>query len=104
NLTYREAGELFARVLHLSRSPKAAPPLAVGVVGMMGSLSGLLTRRPPVLSITSARMLCRECYYSPRKAVRELELPQTPLDTAVRAAVAWFTREGCPWQERQAVH
>ncbi|MBN1835499.1 MAG: NAD-dependent epimerase/dehydratase family protein, partial [Spirochaetales bacterium] len=32
NLTYREAGELFAGVLHLSRSPKAAPPLAVGVV------------------------------------------------------------------------
>ncbi|MBN1837539.1 MAG: NAD-dependent epimerase/dehydratase family protein [Spirochaetales bacterium] len=104
NLTYREAGELFARVLRLSRSPKAAPPLAVGMVGVVGSLSAFLTRRPPILSITSTRMLCRECYYSPRKAVRELELPQSPLDTAVRAAVAWFTREGCPWQERQGVH
>jgi dihydroflavonol-4-reductase len=33
-------------------------------------------------------------YYNAQRAVRELGLPQTDLDQAVREAVAWFRQEG----------
>jgi len=97
NLTYRQAADLLSRVLHRPVTARTARPLAVRLAGLAGSLSGALTRRAPALSFPVARMLCVEWYHSPRKAVRELGLPQTPLDRAMREALAWFSREGCPW-------
>ena len=34
------------------------------------------------------------CYVDPAKAVRELGLPQTPIDTAVADAIEWFREYG----------
>jgi len=35
-------------------------------------------------------MATQTMYYDPSKAVRELGLPQTPIETALKDAVAWF--------------
>ena len=49
-----------------------------------------LTGREPRVSPESVRMSRYKMYFSAAKAVRELGLPQTPVDQALRRAVDWF--------------
>jgi dihydroflavonol-4-reductase len=53
-----------------------------------------LTRRPPRVALTAVRMARKRMYFSPAKAVRELGLPQTSADEALRDAVEWFVALG----------
>ena len=52
----------------------------------------LLTRlgKTPSVPIDGVRMARQYMYYDCSKAIRELGLPQTPISTALRDAVAWF--------------
>jgi dihydroflavonol-4-reductase len=54
-----------------------------------------LTGRPPQVSFASVRMATRCLWFDSRKAVRELGLPQTSIEAALKRAVEWFRREGC---------
>jgi dihydroflavonol-4-reductase len=51
-------------------------------------------RREPVVARTAVRMAAKRMYFDPAKAVRELGLPQTPVDQALRDAVDWFWARG----------
>ena len=42
------------------------------------------------LSVDSVKMSTEKMFYDPGKAVRELGLPQSPIEEALRAAIAWF--------------
>lgn len=48
----------------------------------------------PRLTPDTARMACHRMFYDPSKAVRELGLPQTPAQEALRRAVTWFEENG----------
>jgi len=66
-------------------------PLAVAWVDEI--LLGTLGKKPS-LALDGVRMAQQTMYYNAQRAVRELGLPQTDLDQAVREAVAWFRQEG----------
>jgi dihydroflavonol-4-reductase len=90
NLTYRE---LFARALAvLGRRPilVTAPPVCVLAAGCAMEVAGWLTGREPALPLSLARVACAGHYYDPAKAIRELGLPQTPIDVALRDGYAWY--------------
>ncbi len=53
-----------------------------------------LTGTPPRVSLTAVRMAKKHMYFSSEKAVRELGLPQTPVEQALRDAVEWFVAHG----------
>jgi dihydroflavonol-4-reductase len=53
-----------------------------------------VTRRPPAVALTAVRMARKRMYFNAGKAIRELGLPQTPAETALADAVAWFTDHG----------
>ena len=53
-----------------------------------------LTRRPPAVPLTAVRMARKRMYFSSEKAIRELGLPQTPAETALKDAVDWFVERG----------
>jgi len=53
-----------------------------------------VTRREPLASRTAVRMAAKRMFFDPAKAIRELGLPQTPVDTALRDAVDWFWAHG----------
>jgi dihydroflavonol-4-reductase len=38
----------------------------------------------------NARLLCLGNYYSGKKAVSALRMPQTPVEKAIEDAIAWF--------------
>jgi dihydroflavonol-4-reductase len=48
----------------------------------------------PLVAKTAVRMAAKRMFFDPARAVRELGLPQTPVDQALRDAVDWFWAHG----------
>jgi dihydroflavonol-4-reductase len=90
NLTYREIFACIAACLG-RRAPQLPLPYPLARLGgYVGDLTGHLTGREPAINTTSVKMGYVNHYYSPAKAIRELALPQTPIDQAIERAIAWF--------------
>jgi dihydroflavonol-4-reductase len=53
-----------------------------------------VTGRPPRASFESVRMSTHRMFFDPSRAVRELGLPQTPVEEALSRAVEWFKENG----------
>jgi dihydroflavonol-4-reductase len=68
---------------------RAAMALAAGA-----ELVSRVTGREPLVARTAVRMAAKRMYFDPARAVRELGLPQTPVDRALRDAVDWFWTNG----------
>ena len=56
----------------------------------MGNAIQALTSQDIALNLVNTRQLANESYFSADKAVRALDLPQRPIDFAIRDAIAWF--------------
>jgi dihydroflavonol-4-reductase len=54
----------------------------------------MVTGREPLFPYEGVKMAAKRMYFDPSKAVRELGLPQTPVDTALSDAVTWFRLNG----------
>jgi dihydroflavonol-4-reductase len=53
-----------------------------------------LLRRPPRVPLDGVRMAAKPMFFDGAKAVRELGLPQSPIEPALRRAVEWFRSNG----------
>lgn len=71
-------------------------PFAVATLAARGLrfLADRVTRRPPLFTPQAVRIAKLGLRADCTKAVRELGMPQSPLETAVTAAMTWFRREG----------
>ena len=59
------------------------------------TLSNHVTGRPPAVPLAGVRMAKYCMYFDSSKAVRELGLPQNPVETALKRAVDWFQNHHC---------
>ena len=66
--------------------------LAAGYVDQ--AVEGVLLRREPVIPLEGLKVARQPMYVNCQKAVRELGLPQSPVDLALEKAVQWFTDHG----------
>lgn len=86
NYSYRQ----FYKLLDSHSTKKGINiPIPSRLLGAVGRLLELL----PVetgLNRVNARMLCTYNYYNPRKAITQINLPQTPISTAVVSSIDWF--------------
>jgi|APTNR8051073442_1049403.scaffolds.fasta_scaffold00447_20 dihydroflavonol-4-reductase len=94
NLNYQEIFGKMSEVLSVRPPRIAMPNWGILTVGALGSLSGKLLGKEPVLSLQTARIALDGQYYSPAKAIRELEMPQTPIETAIQESFAWHQANG----------
>ncbi len=95
NLSLREILSMLAKLT--SRPPprfKVPRWLAYAAAYTDELIEGRLLRRAPGIPINGVRMSARCMYFDASKAVRELGLPQTPIEDALARAVAWFRAEG----------
>jgi dihydroflavonol-4-reductase len=53
-----------------------------------------VTHRTPRVPVEAVRMAKHRMHYDCSKALRDLELPQTPVETALEKAVRWFRDHG----------
>jgi dihydroflavonol-4-reductase len=58
------------------------------------AISDHITGRPPLAPIEAVRMARKFMYFDPSKAVRELGMPQSPVEDALARAVSWFRDNG----------
>jgi dihydroflavonol-4-reductase len=72
-------------------APRLRVPYAVAWLGA-ATMEGIarLTGRAPQVPLTAVRMAKKRMHFSAARAVRELGLPQTPIEQALAEAVAWF--------------
>jgi dihydroflavonol-4-reductase len=88
NVTYLDFFTEVARIAG-ARPPKwVVPRSALLAVGAIGSAAGKLRGTRPPLDLRMARLASLGTYYSPRKAVAELGMPQTPWQTGIAETLA----------------
>jgi dihydroflavonol-4-reductase len=95
NLTLREIFELLGQITGIR------PPRRKVSAGMILPLAWLsewvadhLTGRPPLVAVDAVRMARKTMFFDCRKAIRELGLPQSPVEEALVRAVRWFRENG----------
>ena len=94
NYALVEIFRILSRITGLP-APKLRVPYSVAWLGAaaMEGWARLRGTAPPV-HLTAVRMAAKRMFFSSDKALRELGLPQTPVEDALREAVEWFTTRG----------
>lgn len=94
NLTYHEAFTLMADVAEAQPPRFALPPAVALFYARAGEWLAKLRGRTPAVSVPMAMIANDGHYFSSEKAVRELNLPQTPIREAIQEAYDWFSANG----------
>lgn len=94
NLPYSKAFPLFGRIMGMNSPTLPVPAPFVLAYGAINSLIAKITGKEPSVSFMMSRASLQGYYYSPEKARRELDLPQTPIKTAAAEAFSWFRENG----------
>jgi len=94
NWTMKETFEVLEEITGI-RAPTFRVPyrVALGAAYANEALS-FFTRREPKAPLAGVRMAKYKMFFDPAKAIRELELPQTPPRQALADAVEWFRKQG----------
>ena len=94
NLTLREILQTLADVSGLP-APRLRIPYGVALTaGYISEWIAGLTHKPPQVPLAGVKMARHAMYFTAQKAVRELGLPQSPIDEAMQQAVQWFRDHG----------
>ena len=92
NLSYQEFFDLVNRITGARALQVPLPAFLLKPVGWLGSKWGML-RGKASFNYVTARLSCHPGYYSGGKAVKELKLPQTAVEEAIKEALKWFEQE-----------
>jgi dihydroflavonol-4-reductase len=94
NLTFKEAFDLIAPSIGAKAPGIKLPAPVVKLYGSITSLAAKLFGIYPSVTKELAAISCDRHYYSVEKARNELQLPQTPLENAVKECYQWFEENG----------
>lgn len=90
NLSYKDAFVKIADALGVKPPARRVPDWFMLTYGRMSSMSAKLRGKTPAVSYNLAMIGIDKHYFSAKKAVEELQLPQTPIEVAVKEAADWF--------------
>lgn len=95
NMTLRELFLLLEELTALS-APRIRIPvwLALVVAYIDESVVSSVTKRPPRVPVAGVKAARKFRYFDCSKAVRELGMPQTPIEESLGKAVRWFRQNG----------
>lgn len=95
NLTLREIFEVLGRITGI-RPPrlKVIPGMILPLAWASEWVADHLTGRPPLIAVDAVRMARKRMFFDCGKAIRELGLPQSPVEGALHRAVRWFREHG----------
>ena len=94
NMTLKEMFALLEKITGIP-APKRKLPYRLTLAGayLLEDLARL-TGKPPLINVDSIRTSHLTLHYDCSKAVRELGLPQSSVEEAIRRAVEWFRQNG----------
>ncbi len=91
NVTMKQFFDLIVKVAGTGSSPKIKFPVFMAVQSGYGyELLAAITRKPPINTAAWVRVGSYYSWWDSSKAIRELKLPQTPVEESIARAVAWF--------------
>ena len=95
NLTLREIFEVLGRLTGI-RPPrvKVSAGMILPLAWVSEWVADHLTGRPPLIAVDAVRMARKTMFFDGGKAIRELGLPQSPIEDALARAVRWFRERG----------
>jgi dihydroflavonol-4-reductase len=94
NLSLKETLEILAAITG-KRAPRIAIPHSIPIaVAFIDEMILARLGKKPQVSFYAARMSRKAMYYDSSKAVRELGLPQNPIEKALEKAARWFKENG----------
>jgi dihydroflavonol-4-reductase len=94
NLGLRAIFERLASYTGIAAPRVRLPHWAAMAVGIGAEAIARRRGTEPAVARTAVRMAAKRMFFDPSKAIRELSLPQTPVDQALRDAVDWFWAHG----------
>lgn len=94
NMTLAEILQVLARISGRP-APRMKIPWAVAAgAALLSTAVAWCTNRPPSIPLEGVRMARHQMFFDAGKAVRELGLPQRPVEEALASAVRWFRDHG----------
>jgi dihydroflavonol-4-reductase len=94
NLTYKEAFDKLANAIGAKPPKRKLGDAIVKSYGAINSILAKIFKFNPAVTKELAIISCDHHYYSVEKARKELDLPQTPVETAVKECFEWFKENG----------
>lgn len=94
NLNYKEAFTKIAETVGV-KPPKITIPATLSkAYGYVGTQTGKLFGTTPTVSLAMAQISADEHYFSAAKAIKELKLPQSPIEEGIRECFDWLKENG----------
>ena len=95
NLALREIFGILGRIAGM-RPPrlKLSAAAVLPIAHLSEWIADHLTGQPPLVAVDAVRMARKRMFFDPGKAVRELGMPQSPVENALARAVEWFRSNG----------
>lgn len=90
NLEYKEFFEKAFKKMNKPFVMTGVPNPILLTAGFLGSVAGRVTKKPPVLSMGIALLAKENNYFTSEKAVKELDMPQTPIEVGIEQCLDWF--------------
>lgn len=90
NLTYKQAFDKIAATVGVSPPKLRLPSKAVKTIGKISSMAAYAFKFTPNLTYELSVLSSEIHFYSPAKAITELNLPQTPIEIAIKECFDWF--------------
>ena len=94
NLSLKELFGILERITGVPAPKRQVPwALAMAAAYLDWFVEGTILRRQPRIPLEGTRMARKRMWVDCSKSVRELGLPQRPVEEALREAVAWFAAQ-----------
>ncbi len=90
NITLREFFESLAAITGCPAPKIRLPYLPVLFAACIDETISRVTRKHPRIPLTGVRMAKKYMYFDASRAVKELQMPQSPVEHAMKRAVEWF--------------
>jgi len=94
NLLLNEVFQILSRLTGVKAPSVKLPRLAILPLAYANHWISNLTGIPPRIPLEGVKMAKYKMHYDCSKAIRELGLPQTPVEVALEKAVRWFREHG----------
>lgn len=95
NMEQAELARLVGKIAGVPNvATKEVPRWVMGMSARAMEAWANLTGRPPMTTYKTSMFAMQKLYFDSSKAVEELGMPQTPIETAIEDAARWFRENG----------
>ncbi|MDA8886644.1 NAD-dependent epimerase/dehydratase family protein [Bacteroidia bacterium] len=93
NLTYKEAFKKIGKTINVKPPKWEVPSWLILIYGRFDSFIARITNKKPKVGRALSRISCDGHYYSSDKAIKELKLPQSPIEEGITECFEWLLKQ-----------